>query len=59
MSSINWGMVETIPEPINKKSCEAINYLRSTDWYVLRKTETGKEIPEDVAAFRAQARLDL
>ena len=34
------------------------NYLKDTDWYITRNTETGKEIPADILAKRAQARLD-
>lgn len=36
---------------------EAIRYLGSTDWYVIRQVEVGKEIPEDVKKSRAEARL--
>ena len=36
----------------------AKQYLTRTDWYVARKSETGAEIPEDVLAKRAQARID-
>lgn len=35
---------------------EALAYLRETDWFVTRKTETGKPIPLDVAEQRAAAR---
>jgi hypothetical protein len=31
-------------------------YLSSTDWYAVRKTETGKAVPEDIALARQQAR---
>ena len=34
----------------------AIEYLRQTDWLVVRKIETGKEIPADIAEKRAEAR---
>jgi hypothetical protein len=34
-------------------------YLTSTDWYVIRKTETGVEIPEDILEKRAQARTAI
>jgi hypothetical protein len=36
----------------------AKKYLADTDWYATRKAETGKAIPEDVLAKRAQARTD-
>ena len=32
--------------------------LTPTDWYVARKSETGKDIPSDVLTKRAQARID-
>lgn len=31
-------------------------YLAATDWYVTRKFETGKEIPEDILIKRQEAR---
>lgn len=36
----------------------AKQYLKDTDWYVTRKAETGKAVPEDILTKRAQARLD-
>ena len=33
-----------------------IAYLEQTDWYVTRKSETGKAIPEDVLVKRQAAR---
>ena len=38
---------------INKVNQE---YLNSTDWYVVRKNETGKDIPADVVTKRQEAR---
>lgn len=37
---------------------DALKYLADTDWYATRKAETGTEIPDDVLALRAQARVD-
>jgi len=34
-------------------------YLTETDWYVTRKAETGKAIPEDVLAKREAARAAI
>lgn len=39
-----------------KAKHDAALYMTSTDWYVLRKFETGKEIPEDVVTKRSDAR---
>ena len=36
----------------------AKQYLKDTDWYAIRKAETGKDIPTDIKTKRAQARLD-
>lgn len=36
----------------------AKQYLQETDWYATRFAETGKAIPDDVLALRAQARID-
>ena len=35
---------------------EAQEYLASTDWFVTRLVETGKPVPDDVAAKREAAR---
>jgi len=34
-------------------------YLSNTDWYVTRKIETGKEIPEDILNQRNEAREEI
>lgn len=34
-------------------------YLAETDWYVTRKSETGKAIPDDVLAKREAARAAI
>jgi hypothetical protein len=43
-------------EVLNRAAKE---YLASTDWYVTRMHETGKEIPIDVASKRQEARDNL
>lgn len=43
---------EQKPDPIE----EAKAYLTATDWYVVRFTETGKEIPTEVSTKRSEAR---
>lgn len=37
----------------------AMNYLAETDWYVMRKVETGKEIPNDISSAREKARESI
>ena len=38
---------------------EALEYLKSTDWYVTRRSDTGVGIPADVTAARVEARLAI
>ena len=40
------------------KRAAAKEYLSRTDWYAVRKAETGKAIPSDVLTKREQARID-
>lgn len=40
----------------NSKIDELQKYLDNTDWYVVRKNETGKDIPEDVMTLRQEYR---
>lgn len=35
---------------------EARQYLRDTDWYVIREADTGEPMPQDVKDKRAEAR---
>ena len=44
------------PNPQIQINAEALVYLASTDWYVIRKQETGAEIPADILAKRQEAR---
>jgi hypothetical protein len=37
-------------------NAEALAYLASTDWYVIRQQETGEAVPADVLANRKTAR---
>ena len=48
------------PEQLAEQAkAEAKAYLASTDWYVVRLTETGVAIPEEVSIKRAEARAIL
>lgn len=40
-------------------NAEALAYLASTDWYIVRKTETGVDVPSDVLAKRQEARESI
>ena len=37
----------------------AEKYLQDTDWYVVRKADTGKAIPSDITTKRAEARTTI
>lgn len=43
----------------NKRIAELQSYLDSTDWYVVRQTETEAVIPEEVRELRKQAREEI
>ena len=49
LESFNFGLL------VNAYNGHA-QYLKDTDWYVARKAETGKDIPQDVLDARAVAR---
>jgi len=44
---------EQIRDKVNQ---EALSYLASTDWYVIRQLDSGEVIPEDVKQLRKEAR---
>ena len=47
---------EAQAETAKRARAEALAYLASTDWFVIRLVETGKAVPDDVAAKREAAR---
>lgn len=53
------------PPPLDEKIVKQIeytnlsNFLKETDWYVLRYIETNKPIPEDIKIKRQNARKEL
>ena len=42
-----------------KMNQEALSYLASTDWYVLRQMDSGEVTPEDVKQLREEARARI
>lgn len=44
---------------LHEKIINCKSYLRSTDWYIVRKYERGLSIPDDVVAKRQQARDEI
>lgn len=48
------------PEEIQQqKNAAARAYLTSTDWYIIRKMETGTAVPDDILIARQEARADI
>jgi len=44
---------------VASENYSARKYLAETDWYVTRKSETGKAIPDDVVTKREEARAKV
>ncbi|WP_200902895.1 hypothetical protein [Pseudomonas fluorescens] len=44
------------PKTQDQINSEARSYLSKTDWYLVRKIETGQAVPDDVLKSRAEAR---
>lgn len=42
-----------------KININALNYLSSTDWYIIREQETGEPTPQEIKDERAAARLRI
>lgn len=56
--------IVTIPAPTEAelkqaRIAELESYLASTDWYAIRESETGVDIPADIKQARADARLEI
>ena len=48
--------LQQVKDAVNQ---EAKAYLASTDWYVMRKFDSGEPMPEDVRDARAEARAKV
>ena len=55
------GTEPAIPDSIKaeERIAELESYLASTDWYAIRESETGIDIPADIKQARADARLEI
>lgn len=42
-----------------KESAEALEYLKSTDWYIIREMDSGVPCPQEIKDARAAARLKV
>lgn len=49
----------TVAQTAGEKVAEAEIYLSSTDWYIVRKADTGKAVPSDITTKRAEARTTI
>lgn len=64
MSKIDFSRIVTAAErsaqaeaeDLKRRTAEAVAFLASSDWLVVRQAETGEPIPEDISAARAAAR---
>ena len=43
-------------EPQRLLNIESLEYLKSTDWYITRKSETDVDVPSEILTKRAEAR---
>jgi hypothetical protein len=46
-------------DPVTQTNINSSVYLSKTDWYAIRKFETGIEIPQDILDARAAARAAI
>ena len=55
------GSTKLVEEALTseQKIIEAKIYLSSTDWYVIREADSGKEMPSDIKTKRAEARVTI
>lgn len=53
------GLEDEVTLLYNSKISKLEKYLAETDWYAIRKNETGKDIPTDIFEAREQARDDI
>lgn len=50
-------VIEDISALLVQEKEDALKYLSDTDWYIIRKAETGVEIPANILTLRAAARV--
>ena len=50
---------EIAKQELDKQISEAKQYLASTDWYIIRYTDSGKEVPSDIKIKREEARISI
>lgn len=55
------GQEPAIPDSVKaeERIAELESYLASTDWYAIRESETGADIPADIKQARADARAEI
>ena len=50
---------ELAKQELDKQINEAKAYLISTDWYIIRYADSGKEVPTDIKIKRKEARISI
>jgi hypothetical protein len=50
---------EIAKQELDKQISEAKQYLASTDWYIIRYADSGKEVPSDIKIKREEARISI
>ena len=50
---------ELAKQELDKQISEAKQYLESTDWYIIRYADSGKEVPSDIKIKREEARISI
>ena len=49
----------TAQHQAEKESQEALQYLKDTDWYIVREMDSGEPCPQEIKTARAAARLKV
>lgn len=52
-------ILTVVVDPAEQINLDSRQYLAETDWYIIRKTETGLAIPTQILIARADARASI
>ena len=59
IEAMNKAKEDAYKATIEYKISEAKAYLISTDWYIIRYADSGKEVPSDIKIKREEARISI
>ena len=59
ISEIETYLEAVVEDTVGSANFRARDFLRQTDWYVVRQMETGEAVPVNVLADRAEARENI